>query len=331
MTDSEVAEVVHDLVTTDVGGRGTIVPITGAHDPGDPPPLRAAELLRDAVDPGDAVVVLTGFPIPPTMVPETDGPPGAAALAAALDRGLDATAVVACEPGAVEACEAAVNAAGLGPVDRETALASRRTAAVEALPTDRDAAADYAADLVSDLDPAAVVAVEKVGPNRAGVYHNMAGYDVSDATAKVEELYDRLDAPTVAVGDAGNEVGMGVVESAVRDAIPYGETCQCDCGDGIAAALGADALVPAAVSNWGAYGVAAALSALVGDDLVHDPATERRMLHAASRAGAIDGIGGGTTGWCDGLPPDAHASMVRLLGETVSASVHDRGGGELGR
>jgi hypothetical protein len=64
---------------------------------------------------------------------------------------------------------------------------------------------------------------------------------------------------------------------------------------------------------------------------VHDPGVERRMLDAASRAGAIDGIGGGTTGWCDGLPPEAHEAIVGLLGETVSASVHDRGGGELGR
>ncbi len=331
MVRDDVARTVYDQITVDVGGRGTIEPITAALDADDPPPLRAAETLHEAVDAGDAVVVLTGFPIPPTMVPETDGPPGAAALAAALDRGLDADVVVACEPDAVDICAATANAAGLSVVDREAALGSQRTVAVEAFPVERAAAAEYARD-VAALDPAAVVAVEKVGPNRAGVYHNMAGYDVSGATAKVGELYDRLDgAPTVAVGDAGNEVGMGEVAAAVRDAIPYGETCQCDCGEGIACALGADVLVPAAVSNWGASAIAACLSLLVGDSLLHDPAVERRLLRAASRAGAIDGIGGGTTGWCDGLPTDAHAAVVRLLGEAVGASVHDRGGGELGR
>jgi len=156
--------------------------------------------------------------------------------------------------------------------------------------------------------------------------------EICGATAKVGELYDRLDGvPTVAVGDAGNEVGMGEVEATVRDAIPYGETCQCDCGGGIACALGADVLVPAAVSNWGASAIAACLSLLVGDSLLHDPAVERRMLQAASAAGAIDGIGGGTTGWCDGMPTDAHAAVVRLLGETVGSSVHESGGGELAR
>lgn len=331
------ARAVERLTTVDIGGRGTIDPIVRAlragEGPGDhtPPALTAAEALADAVDPGDTVVVLTGFPIPPSMVPETDGPPGAVSIARAIDSGLNGNVVIACDPGAVDVCGATARGGGLSVLERESAFESARSVAVEAFPADPADAETYAAELV-DLDPAAVLAVEKVGPNRKGVYHNMAGYDVSEPTAKVEALYDWLDDTlTVSVGDAGNEVGMGAVEGAVREEIDYGAECQCDCGAGIACAIETDVLVPAAVSNWGAHGIVTCLSLVLGQRLLHEPELEGRMLVEGCLAGAIDGIGGGTNGWCDGLPTDVHEATVRLLGEVPGSSVHDRGGGELAR
>lgn len=333
--EKDVATVIDDLVTTDIGGRATIYPIARASREqfGTNAPMRAAEALVDAVDPGDTVLVLTGFLIPPTMVQETDGPLGAVSVARAVDAGLDANAVIACEPAAVDICAATATAGELSVVDRETAAGSKRTVAVEAFPADIDAAEAYVEEVLEELDPAAVIAVEKVAPNEAGVYHNMAGYDVSERTAKVHELYDALDDDvlTVAVGDAGNEVGMGNVADTVREGIEYGETCQCPCGAGIASAIEVDVLVPATVSNWGGHAIAACLSTLVGEPVLHEPDLERRMLEEASAAGSIDGIVGGTNAWCDGMPPAAHEAIVRLLLEVLSASVHERGGGELGR
>lgn len=331
------ARAVESLITTDVGGRETIEPIVqalqnnGEGDPQEPPALAAAKLLAERVDPGDTVVVLTGFPIPPTMVPETDGPPGAVSIASAVDGGLSGNVIIACDPGAVDICAATARAGGLSVLPRAESLESAGTVAVEPFPTDHSDAVSYADDLTA-LDPAAVVAIEKVGPNAEGVYHNMAGYDVSGATAEVSPLYDRLDdAVTISVGDAGNEVGMGVVEEAVRSEIDYGDECQCDCGGGIACAIETDLLVPSAVSNWGAHGVVTCLSAVLDESLLHDPEIERRMLVEGSLAGAIDGISGGTNAWCDGLPTDVHEATVRLLKEIPGSSVHNRGGGELAR
>lgn len=330
---TDVADVVEQLVTSDVGGRATIGTIReeAVQKQGRTPAMQAARLLADTVEVGDDVVILTGFVIPPTMEPETDGPPGAVSLARALDAGLNANPIISCDPNAIDACKATATAGGLSVQERRTARESARTVTVEAFPADREAAETYAEDLLS-LDPAAVIAVEKVGPNRAGVYHNMAGYDVSGETSKVDELYDRLDdVPTIAVGDAGNEIGMGVVEERVRGDIEYGATCQCDCGDGIACTLSTDVLVPAAVSNWGANGIVTCLGHLLDRQLLHEPAVERQMLVEGAMAGAVDGIGGGTTGWCDGLPTDVNEAVVRLLREVPSASVHERGGGELNR
>jgi hypothetical protein len=211
--------------------------------------------------------------------------------------------------------------------DHESAAKSDRTVAVEEFPADRERASTYVDDVLADGDLAAVVAVEKVAPNEVGVYHNMAGHDVSDEAAKVDELYDALDEDvlTVAVGDGGNEVGMGNVARTVRDEIQYGAECQCPCGKGIASSVTVDVLVPAAVSNWGAYAVVACLSSLLGESLLHTPAVERRMLERASATGGVDGILGRTNAWCDGMPPESHEAVVRLLNEVLSPSAHERG------
>jgi hypothetical protein len=101
---------------------------------------------------------------------------------------------------------------------------------------------------------------------------------------------------TVGIGDGGNEVGMGSIEDAVRQYVPYGDKCQCPCGAGIAAESKVDLLIAAAVSNWGAYALAACLSVLSQRlQAIHDYKTELRALEAMVNAGAVDG----GTGFCE--------------------------------
>lgn len=328
----DVATIVDDLTTTDIGGRDAIAPLSAAarDQQGPNPAMQAAERLTETVDPGDTVLVLTGFLIPPAMVQETDGPLGAVSVARAVEGALDANAIIACEPAAVEICEATATAGGLRVLDRVAAAESTRAVSVDPFPADRAAARAYVEDLLTAVDPTAVVAVEKVAPNTAGVYHNMAGYDVTEQSAKVDELYRRLpaDVLTIGVGDAGNEVGMGLVQQTVETAIQYGAECQCPCGAGTASAIETDLLVPATVSNWGGHAIAACLAQLTETPVLHDPEVERRMLVQASMAGAVDGIGGGTTAWCDGMAPDVHESMLRLIHEVFESSVLTRSDGD---
>jgi hypothetical protein len=333
-SDKDVASVVTDIVTTDIGGRSIVGTLAEALDGeiGQNPAYCSAVELQGTVSPGDTVLVLTGFPIPPTMIQETDGPLGAVSIARAVDRCLDANPVIACEPDAVDICRATATAGGLSVCPLKMSLRSEKTVAVESFPTEETAAETHVDRMLGTLDPAAVVAVEKVGPNAAGVYHNMAGYDISDASAAIEPLYDALsDTLTVAIGDAGNEVGLGLIEETVRESVRNGAECQCPCGEGIAAAISNDIVVPATVSNWGGHAIAACLSDLTGMSALHEPDVEQQMLDAASAAGAIDGIGGGTNAWCDGMPPTVHESIVHLLREALRSSVYTRGAGELGR
>lgn len=68
--------------------------------------LIAAKKLKEALaEPGSVVFFMCSFPMGDRMLMETDGPPGAAALARGLNIGLEAIPVVFCEPQFTESME----------------------------------------------------------------------------------------------------------------------------------------------------------------------------------------------------------------------------------
>jgi Domain of unknown function (DUF4392) len=111
---------------------------------------------------------------------------------------------------------------------------------------------------------------------------------------------------TIGVGDGGNEIGMGNVRARLARLGPLMART--------AAVVGADHLVVAGVSNWGAYGITAELGRLAARALLHSPETERRLIEACVKAGAVDGITRRPEATVDSLDLDTHAAFVRLLG-----------------
>lgn len=110
---------------------------------------------------------------------------------------------------------------------------------------------------------------------------------------------------TIGIGDGGNEIGMGNVRARlVRRRSPLAR---------VASVVRVDHLVAAGTSNWGAYGVVAALQRLTGLELLHDPAIESRVIDACVAAGAFDGVTRRREVTVDGLGPDVHAEIVHLL------------------
>ena len=290
-------------ITADPGGRNTQQLYAAASD-GDPLVEAAAASLLPAAEAGKPVVVATGFPIPPSHQPETDGPLGAVVLAGALGA-LGAEPVVVCEPSVVGSIEAVADALGSEPPE---------IIAIQPSGGEGNADLDAPATALLDRDPGAVVAVEKPGVAADGSYRSMSGADISPAVAGVDALVAAArerGIPTVGVGDGGNEVGMGAVQSAVESHIDHGETIACR--------TPVDDLVIAGVSNWGAYGVVAALSLQTGRDLLHTGATERELLAAAIEAGCIDGVTGEPIASVDGVPGQVHTRLVDLLGEACAA------------
>ncbi len=95
--------------------------------------------------------------------------------------------------------------------------------------------------------------------------------------------------------------------------------CLCGCGGGIACDISADVGLICNISNWGAYGICAMLAALCGEpEVLHDPATERRMIEACVAAGALDPFSGLHRPWVDGESEDIHADIIELLNTIVA-------------
>src|SRR5207249_10522215 len=121
-------------------------------------------------------------------------------------------------------------------------------------------------------------------------------------------------ATTIGIGDGGNEIGMGVARAGLRRLGPLHAR--------IASVVSVDHLVVAGVSNWGGYGVVAALSRLAGRDLPHTPTLERHLVEACVAAGASDGVTRRREATADGAPgepnaPDIHAQRRAAHPRTV--------------
>jgi hypothetical protein len=81
----------------------------------------------------------------------------------------------------------------------------------------------------------------------------------------------------------------------------------------IASVVAVDHLVVAGTSNWGAYGIVAALERLRGRLLLHTGAIERQLIERCVKAGAVDGITRKREPTVDGLNSEIHAGIVELL------------------
>ncbi len=302
---------------------------------GRPLTLLAAERLMETVERDDNVLIVANSI-------EMDGPPGAAALARALDAALDARPIIVTswEPDPLLPDEERLRrvlpetciAAGLMPVAYD--LLRRRAHRVHIHPFPAECITTskvLAHELLDRFDPAAVITTEVIGRNEKGVYHSAMGYPLHEELAPHDKA-DRLDyileaavdrgVPSISLGDNGNEMGFAPIADAWRRHHPYGARCRCPCGGGIVSATPSDIAIPAATSNWGCYGVEACLARLKGDPAVmHDGETERRLLHACASVGVPDGA----TVWCtptvDGTPHLASVYVVELLHMTVTQSL----------
>ena len=249
--------------------------------------LRAAvESLRTSA----TVVLVSGFYLLAPRAGETDGPPGAKALGEAL-RALGKRIYY---------------------VTDEPHLAFFEEMGVPA--------EIYAASLPERLLTDHLVAIERPGRAKDGRYYSMSAKDVTEHTAPIDEWFLPISqknpgnnpgaesikkAVTVAIGDGGNEIGMGNVAARVRRDVPHGET--------IASTVPAQHLIVAGVSNFGAYALVGALSLLAGRDLLP---TDRRAgddILACVAAGACCGHTFRNEPLVDGLPLEASLEMLGRL------------------
>ncbi len=273
---------------------------------GDPICWRMGQALLKATAPGRTVILATGEYEPNEFRNgESDGPVGIAVLARILVK-LGRRVVLVCDPHLLDVHRALVDQFAGAPLQYALFPGG----------TDFDYNA-LAARILSEHDPAALVACEKLGRNDAGEYHGAFGTNCSAPENRVDWLFDlayeqgRL---TLAFGDQGNEIGFGNIRETAREVAPWGHTCRCPCGQGIIATTRTTYLLPATVSNWGAIALADMLAALSGrPDLVHTAGRQRWLQEVLLDQQVIDGALGVVSRSVDAIDGDVDLALVRLM------------------
>jgi hypothetical protein len=320
-----IADNVDRLVNIDVSGYGVIGHLYAAARGLSRRPvcLEAADRLKSCLGAGDYFFVTSGW-LMPGFYPygETDGPIGTATIGRALALGIGARMVVLTEDRMIPIMVATCRAAGLNVLTEDDLAAAPRSphpknayCLVAPFPVDDEQAVRETKRLFDKYAPKALIAIEKNGPNAEGHYSMVGGDDNSDCVAKAGRLFEeaaRRNVLTIGIGDRGNEIGFGAVADVPKRVLPFGEKAT--------DATVVDILVTAAVSNWGASAVAAALAVLLDDlNVLHDPATEARMLDRCIDAGGIDGFQCRPITQTDGMSAAAHVAINTLLNELVRA------------
>ncbi len=320
------------LVNLDIGGRGVEALYAAARARLGCSPIGAAA-ERLAALPAGATVIMTSGSVTRSwispLIGENDGPAGLAAVARALYLAKRARLIVLAEDTLHAPMGAILSAAGLYVLPPEqAAIASNEgsLAAVSLLPFTTDAAAApvAAAKLLEELKPALLFSTERIGRNADGVYCNMRGRENGIGRARIDHIFDegvRRGIPTIAVGDGGNEIGMGAVSEAVRTHVKFGDA-RAGGGAGIGAVTGADVLVTAAVSNWGCNAICGALAARLRDRrLLHTPAMETSLLKRGVEVGLINSVDGIVDPNVDAIPLATHVAVVEMISAIVSPAL----------
>eukprot|EP01048_Picozoa_sp_COSAG05_P003440 COSAG05_NODE_157_length_15666_cov_29.830410_16_plen_395_part_00 len=258
---------IEELISQDEGGRGMAALV-----------LRG-ELMRavGALSRSKHVGVVTGFPClideggsvrEGLATPqETDGPPGAVAIAkAVLGQAADTSVTVFTDEvnaGVVQSCIDAHGLAG-GWEHHGGRVPSLRCFPAAATRPAADWHTSWADVLRQPGGLDCLVAIERAGPAADGRYYTMGAKDMTHLLAPLDQLfvfaaaYGQLERPltggTIGIGDGGNELGMGKVIGAVHEHIRRGTKIGC--------VVPSDVLVACSVSNWGGYALGAALAAL---------------------------------------------------------------------
>ncbi|MBS0643657.1 MAG: DUF4392 domain-containing protein [Proteobacteria bacterium] len=252
-----------------------------------------------AAEPAPRIGLVTGFFVPGGDPPaaETDGPAGAALLA----RGL-VQAGLACRVVTDTICAGAVRVA----LDR----AGAASVAVDTVVP--GATPDAVTEAWRDAGITWALAIERCGPGADGKPHNMRGVDISAHTAPLDRLFVAGPWRTMAIGDGGNEIGMGLMPRfLIEQHIAHGDRIGCT--------VAAEHLIAAGVSHWGAYALAAALSLLrpewaVAMRAALDPALDRAVLEAMVRDGpAVDGVTRRQEATIDALSLEAHHAVLAAV------------------
>lgn len=140
---------------------------------------------------------------------------------------------------------------------------------------------EYFKNILNHYNPVAHISIERLGRDINKCYKNAKGVDISPYTSKLDELYEMAHGVKYAIGDGGNEIGMGNFYDFLQNTL-HVNACIVKC----------DFAMIASVSNWGAYGFIASLQMLSKINILPTFDEVENFLEHIVKCGANEGFSG---------------------------------------
>lgn len=308
---TDIERQIEDLIGRDEGKRG-IGPILDAHKGN----LSKAGALLGTLPVGKTqkknVGIIIGFPCLLTECKqENDGPAGSIAVACAISSMGHQAHII------TDDINAKVMATAIAVDGNKFTLHSFPPVTT----FDLDARnSERLSKLTSSMD--VLVSIERSGQAADGKFYTMKARDLSAMVAPLDRMFVEAKTkgiPTIAIGDGGNELGMGSALELVHKHIAHGPKIAC--------VTPCDYLIPASVSNWGAYALVASTALHwgavdfekrhhVARSLLPSEEHEKRLHAALLEVGVLDGTNGEP--WCvDGMPFETSMAILRQMNKLV--------------
>ncbi|SDZ12108.1 DUF4392 domain-containing protein [Tindallia californiensis] len=284
---------INSIIRKDLGSRG-IIPLIREESL-----WKASESLMQS----DRILIVTGFCVLKPMIGETDGPPGALSLAYALT-GMGKEVLVTTDRYSKRMMERSVSP-------------SHCPYRIESVSEGSAEISQYIQETLRHFRPDHIIAIERPGRAIDGHSYSMRGERLDPMVPQLDEFFNEEYARTygytrISIGDGGNEMGMGNYYDEIARSLNNGKK--------VASITTSDILIPAGTSNWGGYGLAAAMSILQSERLVQSPAEEWETIQKMVAAGAVDGVSGECQATVDGLPVPIYLQVLEAIYHLVTVS-----------
>jgi hypothetical protein len=247
----------------------------------------SAEMILKNISKGK-IIISTGFYeiIPKTI--ETDGPPGAFSIGNAITE-LGGEVIYLIESHTKDF---------IGK-DQKTIIFPNTT---------KEESLKFAKNIIKDHEPSALISIERCGITEKDRYLNISRQDISNYNAYIDVLFD-LHKNTIGIGDGGNEIGMGNLYEYISSSDKYINEPTIS---------KAKHLIVTTVSNWGGWGLAAALSLLSNKNLLETTKEATDIMQDQLNLGAVDGANFKSELSVDGFDWETNENILLKLHTLIS-------------
>lgn len=170
---------------------------------------------------------------------------------------------------------------------------------------------EFCKNVLLKYQPAGMISIERCGQNIQGDYANMRGISIKNQTARTDLFFEMTAGriPSIGVGDGGNEIGMGNAADIITEKL---ELVPCR--------IRTDRLVIATVSNWGAYGIAAYLAKITGEDIFPEFTAIEEYIKKTVGLGSVDGVTKEHAVSVDGFDMKVEKEIIEALRNAIKGA-----------